>query len=241
MSLHFDFDYRLRWMDFDRYGRLHPFAVFDMCQDLATVHAEQMGIGRDDMLRQGVIWVVVRQKYEVVSPPRHFQKLLARTWPHSPSRFSFQRDFSFRDEQGNEIVKATSEWVLMNVESRKFASMKDVYEPADEYDSARAFERKPRKIHAFEEGNRPVVQIVPSYSDIDLNGHVNNARYANYIVEALRPDEHECIRSLQIDYRYEVVPGEPLAMHTLVEDAMVRSKGVREDGTVAFTGAIELG
>ena len=48
------------------------------------------------------------------------------------------------------------------------------------------------------------------------------------------------MKSIQIDYRHEALPGVPLAMHTLVEDGMVRSKGLKEDGTIAFACAIEL-
>ena len=54
MALGMDRDYRLRWMDFDQYGRLQPFALLDMCQDVATLQAEEMGIGHDEMLARGV-------------------------------------------------------------------------------------------------------------------------------------------------------------------------------------------
>ena len=77
-------------------------------------------------------------------------------------------------------------------------------------------------------------------TDIDLNGHVNNARYPRFVIDALNPGDEGSVRSFQIDYRHEVMPGAPLAVHTLVEDGRVLSKGVREDGNVAFACAIEL-
>ena len=240
MALGMERDYHLRWMDFDQYGRLQPFALLDMCQDVATLQAEEMGIGHDEMLARGVFWVVVRQKFEVIRNPRHFQTVTVRTWPHTPTRFSFQRDFAMRDEQGELLAKMTSEWVLVNEQTRKFATVKDYYAPTDDFDEARAFERKPRKIADFPEGNRPPVTMTPSYPDIDLNGHVNNARYADYVVNALNPDAEGAVKSFQIDYRHEVLPGTPFVMHTLVEDGIVRSQGVREDGTIAFASLIEL-
>ena len=45
MGLEMELDYRLRWLDFDRYGRLQPVTVLDICQDMATLQAEDMGIG----------------------------------------------------------------------------------------------------------------------------------------------------------------------------------------------------
>ena len=235
-----ELDYRLRWLDFDRFGHIQPVAVLDMCQDIATLHAEQMGIGRDDMLARGVFWAVIRSRYEIVQPPAHYQVLRVRTWPHSPSRFSFQRDFTLCDENGLTLVKATTEWVLMDLETRKFAKMTDHYDGPDDFSDERVFDGRLRKIASFEEGNRPVRTVVPSFSDIDLNGHVNNARYPSFVVDALNPGGQGAIRSLQIDYRHEVVPDEPLAIHTLAEDARVLSKGVREDGETAFACAIDL-
>lgn len=240
MALGLELDYRLRWMDFDRYGRIQPAALLDIFQDVATVQAIDMGIGRDDLLPQGVFWAVVRSKFEIVKAPSHYQVVTVRTWPHTPTRFSFLRDFAMRDGAGDVLVKATSEWVLMDIESRKFASVKDHLDTSDDYDEARAFDRKPRKIADFEEGNRPVLTVVPSCIDIDVNGHVNNARYANYAVEALDLEEGRAIKSFQIDYRHEAMAGVPLAMHTFDEGASVRLKGINPSGDVAFACAIEL-
>ena len=54
MAMELSLDYRLRWMDFDRYGHMQPWAVLDLFQDAATVHAVELGIGREDMDHKGV-------------------------------------------------------------------------------------------------------------------------------------------------------------------------------------------
>ena len=240
MALEITRDYRLRWMDFDQYGRMQPAAVLDIFQDMATLHAELLGIGRDKMLEDNVLWVVVRTKLEMVSEPKHFQVVRVRTWPHSLSRFSFLRDFTMSDEEGNLLVQASQEWVLMDAETRKFASAKDFYHGSMDFVEDRVFPKKARKAPDFEEGNRPDCQIVPSYADIDLNGHVNNAMYANFIVNALNPGSEGAVKTMQINYRYEVHPGEPVTVLTRVEDGRVLSKGLSADGTTAFAGLIEL-
>ncbi len=214
--------------------------MLDIFQDMATLHAEMIGIGHDEMLASGVLWAVVRTKLEIVRDPKYFQVVTVRTWPHSLSRFSFLRDFEMRDEEGNLLVQASQEWVLMDVSTRKFASAKDFYQGPTDFCEDRVFEKKARKSPDFDEGNRPACQIVPSYTDIDLNGHVNNAMYANFIVNALNPGSEGAIKTMQIDYRYEVHPNEPITVLTLVEDGRVLSKGVNADGTTAFAGLIEL-
>ena len=240
MALGLDMDYRLRWMDFDQYGRIQPAALLDILQDAATVHANVIGIGHDVMIKEGVFWAVIRSKYEIVKPPVHHQVVKVITWPHSLSRFSFIRDFYVQDDKGDLLVKATTEWVLMDAETRKFASAKDDYHGPTDFSDERAFEKKPRKVAQFEDDGKPALTVVPSYSDIDLNGHVNNAMYANYVVDALNPGPDGAIKTFQIDYRSEVLPDAPLAMYTSVSESGVFAKGVREDGAIAFACAIEV-
>ena len=233
-------DYRLRWMDFDRYGRLKPASVLDLFQDVATLQAEQQGIGRDDMLKKGVFWAVIRSKFEIVRQPEHHSTVTVRTWPHSPSRFSFLRDFCMRDEKGNLLIKATSEWVFMSAETRKFVRITDAYDGTMEFDPARSFPEKTRKVFDFDtDGSEPFV-LVPGYVDIDNNGHVNNAVYANFIVNALNPGAQGSLKTFQIDYRQEVRPEEPLQVFTKLEEGTAFAKGVCDDGAVAFLSKIEF-
>lgn len=240
MALELTADYRLRWMDFDRYARMQPAAILDIFQDLATLHAEVMDIGRSRMIKDGVFWVVVRSKMEIVNEPKHFQVVHVRTWPHSLSRFSFIRDFAMYDEEGVLLVKATQEWVLMDEKTRKFASVKDYYTGPTDFCEDRAFEKRIRKAPDFEKGNRPTSTITPSYADIDLNGHVNNAVYADFVVNALNPGPEGAVKTLQIDYRHEALPDEPLTVHTFVEDDRVLLKGLNPAGEISFACAIEL-
>ena len=240
MALNKELDYRLRWLDFDRHGHIRPTTVLDLLQDVATIQAEEMGIGRDDMLARGVFWAVVRLKYEVIKEPVHYQVVRVRTWPHTPTSFSFMRDFSIRDEAGDLLIKASSEWVLMDIESRKFVKVTDHYTGSQDFDEERSFQGRLRKIADFGEDTLPTYEVVPTLSDIDVNGHVNNARYPSFVMDALETCSYASVRSMQIDYRHEALPGEPLVIHAHVEDSHVSAKGVRADGAIAFACSIEM-
>ena len=233
-------DYRLRWMDFDRYGRIQPLAIFDIFQDVALYQSEAMGIGYEAMMAHRVFWAIIRQKVEIVRQPDHYQVVTARTWPHSLSRFSFTRDNSLRDEAGNLLAKASAEYVLMDIDTRKFVKATDILHDDYVFDDARAFEGKLRKLPDFDADEGGISVITPSYSDMDKNGHVNNAMYARFVMDALAPEEAKELRSFQIDYRHEVLAGAPLAMHTHWEGCNAQVKGVREDGEIAFACMLEF-
>ena len=233
-------DYRLRWMDFDRNERIQPFAILDIFQDVALYQSEDMGIGYEDMMAHRVFWAVIRQKIEIIRQPDHYQVATARTWPHSLSRFSFMRDNSLRDEAGNLLAKGSAEYVLMNIDTRKFVKVTDILHEDYAFDDVRAFDGKLRKLPDFEADEGGVRTVVPSFCDVDKNGHVNNAMYARYAMDALNPGADLALRTFQIDYRREVVEGVPLAVHTHWEGTRAQAKGVYEGGEIAFACTLEF-
>lgn len=238
-ALELALDYRLRWMDFDRFGNLRPTVILDLLQDMATIQANAMGIGRDDMLERGVFWALTRVRFEVASMPQRLESVTVRTWPHSPSRFSFQRDYQILDAQGKVLVSATSEWVLMDLAERKLSRVSDVYSANLPFVQERAIARKPRKIRWPEDQGRLAATVVPRFSDIDVNGHVNNSCYPGYVMDALDPKDGRAIRALQVDFRHEVLQGEALALSLAEADGATLAQGVKPNGDVAFNCSIE--
>lgn len=230
----------LRVTDFDRYGRIKPSAVLELFQEAATAQANVMDIGRDAMERRGVFWAVIRTYYEVTRQPELYSTVQIRTWPHSPSRFSFQRDYIISSLDDEELVRGTSEWVLMSPETRQFVSLADVYEPPENLLDERCFERKPRKIRDFETGDAMPYVIIPPYTSADINGHVNNSVYADYPFDAINPGKEHNVKNFQIDFRHEVRTGQPLSIYTKRDDDMIITKGVDESGETVFAARTQF-
>ena len=242
MGLYMEKGYELRLCDFDRYGRIQPAALLDIFQDIATLQAASIQIGLEDMRRMGVLWVIVRMKYEIVREPHLHERVVASTWPHTLSRFSFLRDFALRSEEGEELAKATSEWVIVDADTHKFASIADYYHGPTDFCEQRSFDAKPKKITQVPGDEVEPVLRSPAYSEVDMNGHVNNAKYANYIVDALEPGPQGSIRTFQVDYRQEALEGQELFLRTAaLEDGVVAVKGTNADGQVVFTCHVERG
>lgn len=226
----------LRVTDFDRFGRIKPSSVLSLFQEAAVTHATLDGIGHDAMEERGVFWAVIRTYYEVIRQPELYTSALVRTWPHTPSRFSFLRDYSISTLDGELLVKGISEWVFMKLAERSFVPLSDVYTPPANLLDERNFERKPRKIKDFDTACIEPVIIVPPFSAADINGHVNNTVYADYPFDALDPTQPLDIESFQIDFRHEVRPDEPLEIYNAVDDDDVTTTmGVNADGEVAFS------
>ncbi|MEF2655596.1 MAG: thioesterase [Eggerthellaceae bacterium] len=244
MTIAYEQTYQLRTGDFDRYARLQPAAVLDVFQDAAGVNAESVpGMNWKELSEAGLFWAITRIKYEVLETPQIHEQITARTWPLAPNRMGFQREYTIKGLDGRPLVNATSEWVMIDRETRAFASARDFYQDRGIFDfsTETLFDKKIRKIRNFDwQEQEPALVVTPSFTDIDINGHVNNSRYTNFVMNALDLKEDEAIHTFQIDYRHEIHQGIKIALYTHREENTITVLGIDPEETCMFAAKIEL-
>lgn len=244
MTIGYEQTYQLRTGDFDRYARLLPSSILDVFQDVAGVNAEQVpGMTWKELRDAGLFWVVTRIKYEVIETPALHEQVIARTWPLAPTRLGFQREYTMRKLDGSPLVKCSSDWILMDYETRSFASARDFYNGPQDFSEEKVFDKKLRKIKTFTPEDEGIKDSV-SFVDLDINGHVNNSKYPNFVMNALNLAENEPIKTFQIDYRHELRFGDTVRIHSKQENNTIVSVGMATQGNMTgecmFATQIEL-
>ena len=68
------------------------------------------------------------------------------------------------------------------------------------------------------------------YSDIDVNQHVNNARYADWACDALgfSTMREYCLKTMCIQYAAEIRPGQEISLHAAQSEGRYRVAGYHE-------------
>ncbi len=201
-------NYYLRTSDFNMENNIHPSAVLDLFQDAAGKHANLLGVGMDELEKKNLTWVVMRTKFQILKNPMIHSMVRLKTWPEKPQRAIFQRNYEIysHDEL---IIKGTSEWVLLDKTTNKMVPAQGVY-PEMEFLTKKTFTEKLTKFADFEQEDI-FGKTIAEYSDIDANGHVNNAKYANYVMNVLK--NPQIIDIFQIHYHREVKCGEELGIY----------------------------
>ena len=100
-------------------------------------------------------------------------------------------------------------------------------------------DKKIAKVPDFEAQGEPFT-VNPTYTELDLNNHVNNTKYANYVLDAINPQENDVIKTFQMDYRKEVTLGNSLGVYFTRLSNEILAKGTNPDGDVMFACKIEL-
>lgn len=225
--------YNLRASDFDKFKHLKPSSILDLFQDAAGQHAEDLGVGYDSMLARSYMWVLVRIKFQVISQPKSYQRVMVKTWPLAPNRLNYRREYSIETQDGEKLVIGSSEWVVMHSERRRFVSAPDLYPFSDHFYPEMNFEARLERVKEFEADDLPY-EVNPGFSDLDTNNHVNNTKYANYVLNALSPSESDELDIFQIDFRKEVLQGVKLEIHHKKDGEFILAKGQNEEGVTMF-------
>ena len=238
MAMIYEKEYDLRTSDFDCRTKLTPAAILDLFQCVAGLHAEELGIGRAVMLEKQVLWVVVRVKLEILADVPFNVRVKVKTWPLPAARATFQREYQILDENGKLLVKGSSEWVLMHSERRRLVPIREVYPESESFCTDKNFEGKFSKLADFEPLDAGIT-MKAQYTDIDMNNHVNNTKYVNFVLNAIGPQGRD-VRFVQIDYSKELQPETPFVLHTRWENSAVLAKGVSDAGDKLFACTVEF-
>ncbi len=232
-------NYSLRAGDFDKYDHIKPSAVLELFQDAAGQHAEELGVGFAAMLERSYLWVLTRIKFRVLAAPRRYQDVVVKTWPLAPNRLNYRREYCIEDTQGAPLIVGSSEWVVIHSEKRRFLSVPDLYPFADGFYTEQMIDEKLRRVADFEEAGTPYI-VTPGFGDLDLNDHVNNTKYAGFVLDAIDPSEQLILREFQIDYRKEVMQGTPLQIYCRSEETVRLVKGQNADGDIMFACCLQF-
>jgi medium-chain acyl-[acyl-carrier-protein] hydrolase len=158
-------------------------AALEEMMETAGRHAEILGVGVRELHGKGLTWVLARLHVQFGIIPQAGQTIHITTWPAGRQRIFAVRDFRLSDNDGTEILRATSAWALMNMDTRR-PSRLDPHLPV--------FSHHPERMIVDDFSHLPPLQnpgaqvaYRAAAADIDINDHVNNTVYLDWALRAI--------------------------------------------------------
>jgi acyl-ACP thioesterase len=174
----------------DLNGRLSPGALFSFFEDLAGRHAAEIGWGRDDLMASGgYFWALSRILMKIERLPKAWDEVTLRTWPRGTETIFALRDLEMYDEAGNRIAGASTSWVIVDYNTRKAQRPDKALSNLNlQFPEAKALDANARKVPSLPPGDHRLTRLKVKIDDIDVNRHVNNARYVHWAVNCYDPE-----------------------------------------------------
>lgn len=239
MELIFEKMYTPTTNDFDRYDVLNPCSILDICQSIAGVHADEMKIGFKDCFPKGIIWILARSKYEVIENPSIDEELKVVTWPKTPTRVDMDREVEIKSKNGDKTyIKSIHKWVLFDYKKWQILPT-SVLTIDGEYVKNTLFSDKFRPLPKFDI-NEEKYNFVVKQSQIDHNMHMNNTKYAEEIINALKLTKEEKIKTFEINFLQQCMLDEQLNINYVKNGKEINIEIKNKEGNVVTRAQITL-
>lgn len=182
--------------------------------EIATEHADIIGVGFDVMMKDNLAWVLSRLSIEMTRMPKVREKYSIITWIEGYNRHFSERNMEIISENGETIGFVRTIWfaIDMNTRTPGDISMLDSL--------AVTVSERPCPI-AKQGRMKPVTSPTQTgtyrfrYSDIDFNRHVNSVKYMELLLNQWQLEYHENhdISRFEIAYLHEAHFGDEVTVN----------------------------
>lgn len=225
---------QVAWDETSPTGKLSLTGLSLILQRAAVEHAEQLGFGFTETSKDNISWVLFRLNLEIKRLPKWQENVVVQTWPRAIEKISAFREFVLLSESGEVLCNATSEWMIIDLTTRRpqlmnrFKSLEHLNTPT------KAFDIPLPKLNSncdFES----IFSVTNRYSDLDMNGHTNARKYFDWLTDAIHELHSEKeISLLQMNYFSECNSGEEIDIQYCIEDKTTFRGLKQTNGKVAF-------
>ncbi len=201
-------NYIVKSYEADCHGFLRLLTLMNLLQDAAMESADELGVGLEKCLERGLTWFGSDYYLQIKRLPKMDEHFVIETWPADTKLWGAIRDFVVYDAENREIIRVSSQWVLIDSARLRPVSLSKYfpeYTPLNE----RALMVEFMKTELPENFEREDI-IRVRFDDIDINNHVNNAVYPLWASECVDADfrRSHSPAEIEINFKKSAVYGE---------------------------------
>lgn len=201
----YTFDSRVSYSELDARGGMTLLAMMNRLQDCSTFHSEDIGQGLSVLKKKKRAWILSYWQTEILRYPQLGERLTTGTLATKFKGIYGERNFFIRDEQNQNVLKANSIWIFMDLEKGRPVKPQEEDTAPYEIEPPLEMTYEGRKIRLPERTEeRPHFPVQNRH--IDTNGHVNNCQYIQMAMDIL--PESISVHKLRVDYKKSAVPGD---------------------------------
>jgi medium-chain acyl-[acyl-carrier-protein] hydrolase len=217
--------FTVRSSEVDMNGQITMPTLVSYLQEAAWNNTVALGISMYELLEQGLTWILQRFRIEMFRYPKHQEDIIVETWASGREKVFLYRDFRIYDKNEQLLGQATSVWLVMDVVKRQLTSVPDFVMDLELTSGLNPL--------PFAKGKLPTLthvqyelQAEVRWHDIDLNKHVNNARYLQWALETLPSKLLEQKQLSEVDIIFK--------SETILDDTIIAMAGPGESVENSF-------
>jgi acyl-ACP thioesterase len=176
--------YQIRSYEVDCHHRLSVLAMFNFMQEVASRHAEALGVSIQQLLSENYTWLLSRLKIKIVSFPVWKDRIQIRTWPSGARRLFALRDFEIQNKDHQVVATAVSAWLVLDVQKHRPVRIGPFVERLKPLEGDHILPDTLDKLPGLALQTHEK-KLVVRHRDLDINQHVNNVSFVEWLVESV--------------------------------------------------------
>lgn len=179
--------------------------LLDHMQEAAWSNATKLGFSTVDLMENNITWVMNRMSLVIKRFPIHKEEIKVETWPAGMDKYFTKRDFRIWGADGELLVEATSNWLVMDINERKLIAIPEYIKAANFTVDRNNVSPIADKVKYAANRTERTKDIQVSWFDIDINDHVNNIKYYQWLLDSLGGEylENHCLQKIDITFKHE--------------------------------------
>ncbi|UXX78211.1 thioesterase [Reichenbachiella carrageenanivorans] len=195
--------------------------LLDHMQEAAWANATSLGFSTIDLMEKGITWVMNRMRVEIHRLPSHKEHVKVETWPAGMDKYFTKRDFRVWGAQDELLVEATSNWLVMDIVTRKLIAIPEYIHEAKFVTDRNNVPPIADKVKYEQAKTTHTRAVQVSWFDIDLNDHVNNIKYYQWVLDSLGGEylERHALKKIDITFKHEGKYGDAFVSKSYFDDS----------------------
>ena len=201
---------------------------------------QSIELGMSDMYileNYNLVWIITDYNMKIERLPVFDEKITIETYAKSHNRLFCYRAFNIKDEAGNTIIEMVATFVLMDRDTRKVHPVMSEITDAFDSEFSKTMLRGPR-FKELEGGVEQEYRV--RFYDLDMNGHVNNSKYLDWVFEVMGADflTQHVPKKVHLKYVKEVLAG-GLITSQYEQEGLKTQHQITSDGQINAQAEIE--
>ena len=191
----------------DMNGHIKIPDVILLSLQVSGMQSIELGVSDKEILEKyNLVWIITEYDIDVIRLPRFAEDIIIETEALSYNRLFCYRRFTIYDESGQAVIHMLATFALMDRDSRKVHSVDPELVAPYQSEFSKKIIRGPK----YTDLDNPTSKDYHvRFYDLDMNGHVNNSKYLDWIFEVMGVDflmDH-IPQKINLKYVKEVRPG----------------------------------
>lgn len=222
-------------VDVDSNLNLKVPSIFKFFQHISSNHSEKLGVGKSNTIDKDMCWVITRFKVVIYDYPKFNDEIIVSTHPGEINKFLFPRFYQIYSAKGKLLVSACAIWLVLNAKTRRIVT-KPFGDSKFKSESSKDDIDLPEAVKPEEE-LKLVEERLVRYNDTDINGHLNNTKYIEFILDTRDREFYKThlLKEITIAYEKEIVEKQIVKIYRNNDDLNQFVRGAIDENNISFS------